>query len=656
MTEIEPRLAVPTASLSRTRSVRRRSALLAATALLASTLSAGGALLVTAAPAQAWASANVDFAGHGNGHGRGMGQWGAYGYAVDYSWTYTQILNHFYGGTSVRTVGLAPVTVDLSELDGDGSVTVTSGAAFSAGGVSVPAHGSAKISYVGTNAFDVQTSSGGCGTALGTAKRVSSGLIKSGVAAPSSLTQMLTVCASNRTYRGTLTLTYGSGASRVVNTVAMDDYLRGVVPRESIASWGDAGGGKGMAALQAQAVAARSYAAVSRRYSWANICDTTTCQVYGGAGLNGSVIEDPRTNTAVTSTSAQCLENSANQVVSAEYSASTGGYTAGGTFPAVPDLGDVESPDHNWTASVPASTVGSTFGVGTLQKITMTRNGLGADGGRVLSVTITGSAGTDTETGASFAYALGLKSDWFTVHNPVIPMLIYTNESLNPKIDMMQAFGMPGDIPLACDFNGDGTDTGAVYRANQGLFFIRNSFAPGAPLTEVRLGTAGDLPVCGDWNGDGTDTVGVYDPRTAMFYLLNTNARTASTPLIRVLLGGGGYLPVAGDFNGDHHDTLGVFDPKTATWWLVNSLAAGAPRTSFRWGLPGDAPVVGDWDGNGTDTPGILRGGRTWAVTNDLTTRRPTYFRYGLPGDVPLVGDWNHDKLDTVAVGRGYTS
>ena len=67
----------------------------------------------------------------------------------------------------------------------------------------------------------------------------------------------------------------------------MDDYLRGVVPRESPASWGDASGGKGMAALQAQAVAARSYAAAQNRYSWAQTCDYQNCQVYGGAGLNG---------------------------------------------------------------------------------------------------------------------------------------------------------------------------------------------------------------------------------------------------------------------------------------------------------------------------------------------------------------------------------
>ncbi len=52
-----------------------------------------------------------------------------------------------------------------------------------------------------------------------------------------------------------------------------------------------------------------------------------------------------------------------------------------------------------------------------------------------------------------------------------------------------------------------------------------------------------------------------------------------------------------------------MFDRKSATWALINTLANGVPRTTFTWGLAGDTPIAGDWDGNGSDTPGIFRGG-----------------------------------------------
>ena len=63
----------------------------------------------------------------------------------------------------------------------------------------------------------------------------------------------------------------------------IENYLKGVLPREVPASWGNAGGGAGMNALWAMAVAARSFAHSQGRYTYAQTCDTATCQVYGGA-------------------------------------------------------------------------------------------------------------------------------------------------------------------------------------------------------------------------------------------------------------------------------------------------------------------------------------------------------------------------------------
>src|SRR5262249_28307038 len=124
--------------------------------------------------------------------------------------------------------------------------------------------------------------------------------------------QLLAACEPSgivRSYRGDLIATSGTaGEDRTVNVLPIETYLRGVVGSEMPHAWGTAGGGRGAAALRAQAVAARSYALVQNRYSYAKTCDTQTCQVYAGAaqrnGVNGAVTmrEYATTDTAVATT------------------------------------------------------------------------------------------------------------------------------------------------------------------------------------------------------------------------------------------------------------------------------------------------------------------------------------------------------------------
>src|SRR5947209_7114786 len=170
--------------------------------------------------------------------------------------------------------------------------------------------------------------------------------------------EMIQTCSPNTRYRGEIRALQGlDGTSRTINAVDLQGYVKGVVPRESPASWGDLGGGAGMNELRAQAVAARSYAAsgscLSPPVSYATVDDTTSCQVYGGASG-----EDARSNRAVDDTAGEVrMLNGA--VARTEYSSSTGGWTAGGTFPAVVDDGDAVAGNshHSWHVSIPVTTV-----------------------------------------------------------------------------------------------------------------------------------------------------------------------------------------------------------------------------------------------------------------------------------------------------------
>ncbi len=205
----------------------------------------------------------------------------------------------------------------------------------------------------------------------------------------------------------------GNGAWRTVNRVLMEDYLYSVVPSESIPSWADSGGRE---ALRAQAIAARSYAAAERRYGYAQTCDTQSCQVY-----RGSSNEDWRTTEAVRTTSGTVIKRG-NQIMAAEFSSSSGGFTAGGVFPAVVDEGDVVSPNRNWQQTVTAGAIANAYGVGELISFDVIgRNNLGADGGRVTRVKVVGTARTVEGSGDEARWKLGLKSDWFTVGGPGAP-------------------------------------------------------------------------------------------------------------------------------------------------------------------------------------------------------------------------------------------
>ncbi len=179
-------------------------------------------------------------------------------------------------------------------------------------------------------------------------------------------------------------------------------------------------------------VAARSYARAQGRYSYAETCDTQACQVYGGAARRPSIggtltmVEQPNTDLAIETMSIGgegiVRTSPSGAVVSTMFSSSSGGYTAPSDspgFPAVVDDGDdvVQNPYHNWTTVIPVSTVERAWpAIGTLTQITVTkRNGLGAEGGRVVTMTVAGTSGQATITGDQFRIALGLRSNWFSV-------------------------------------------------------------------------------------------------------------------------------------------------------------------------------------------------------------------------------------------------
>ncbi len=121
-----------------------------------------------------------------------------------------------------------------------------------------------------------------------------------------------------RTYRGALEVSAKNGRLLLVNRVALEDYLRGVVPAEMPASFAPE-------ALKAQAIAARTYTLAHLHKHQAegyHLCDGVHCQVYQGAGR-----EKPRVDAAVQDT-AGLIVTYQGKPISAVYHDTCGGETA----------------------------------------------------------------------------------------------------------------------------------------------------------------------------------------------------------------------------------------------------------------------------------------------------------------------------------------
>jgi stage II sporulation protein D len=353
--------------------------------------------------------------GHGFGHGRGMSQYGAQGAALA-GRTATQILSFYYPGTtttaasgSIRVWISGDTTSNINvkpsrglrvrDLGDNSAWTLPVSSSVTQWAVIPYGDHRTRLKYYNATSKSWVAFSG---------RSIFKGMAQFEGSAPKAL-----ILPSGRTklYRGTLRAADRTGASLdTLNVLRLDDYVRGVVPREAITSWRPA-------ALQAQAVAARTYSVAKRSATRRDydLCDTTSCQVYGGYSA-----EVASTNAAVTATAGK-IRTYRGKPILAEFSSSNGGYTAVG--PVAYQVAKADPYDgysgnrnvvHSWTKTISRATAERALGVGTLKSVTVIkRTGLGEWGGRVLSVRVTGSAGTKSYTGDQVRRKLGLRSNWF---------------------------------------------------------------------------------------------------------------------------------------------------------------------------------------------------------------------------------------------------
>ena len=618
------------------------------------------------------ADGSYSFHGRGWGHGRGMSQWGAFR-AAQLGNTAAQITAFYYSTSTAGSFANRTMRVLLTGTDGDRVIGVRNQA-----GLVATVYAADQVTSLGSRALTdhavwrVGTDAGGLrvqwqnGTAWenveigGTTSFGNGALVDVRASAPLPLYDE--DGGTPPVYRGGYRVTrLDASRTRTVNHVLLEEqYLPSVVPSESIASWP-------AAALQAQAIAARSYSAWYEQHPQAtdyDLCDTTACQVYTGVGA-----EDSRTTSAVDATRGQ-VRVVGGAVVRTEFSSSNGGsVNPGGTGHSPPKYDPWSDgswdPRHDWSKEVSAAAAAAAvFGAGaqlTDMRVTE-RNRYGDWGGQVQSVTFTGvlagSPVTRVMTGQQVRTAFGLNSAHFTVEGSgVTRWQLSSGQSAGSAADTF-TYGPAGAGTLVGDWNADGRQTAGVLDRPTGAWRWRltdtNDIGP--PTTTFSYGPGSCTPVTGSWDGAGASHPGMVCADNGQWYWRLRNANSGGPPSLQFHYGPTTCQPVIGDWNGDGRDTPGAVCPTDGElrWRLSNVNGTSSPAYDFRYGPVGARTVVGDWNGDGRATIGVVRliGGRWLWSLRDANSAGPASrsFDYGVTAQRPVPGDWNGDGAATAGL------
>lgn len=367
----------------------------------------------------------------GNGHAHGLSQYGAQGAALAGK-TYKQIVGFYYPGTTLATKSstskirvLISGTGNTVQVRAESGLRVTKVGTLATKGISwyrllADSHSTETLQAYQTSAKKWTT----VATGLPEAAYFTRGWYHS--------TRVRFTDGTETRYFGLLrairrSVTGSTGGVGLVNTVTLDDYTRGVVPREMPASWKPA-------AVSAQAIAARTYGQYAIEHPRDvdyDICDTTDCQVYGG------YIHYASDGTRLTTDAPAAVADNAGQVLQykgttifSQFSASNGGWTVNGGQPymvakADPyDSADGADPYTLQSKTLKISSLAAAFGLKTLTSIAVTsRDGHGAWGGRVLAGYVTGQSSAGKSVKVSFdgfdlQAAVGAGTTWLAFSKP----------------------------------------------------------------------------------------------------------------------------------------------------------------------------------------------------------------------------------------------
>ncbi|MEM6468543.1 MAG: hypothetical protein AAF802_03165 [Planctomycetota bacterium] len=153
------------------------------------------------------------------------------------------------------------------------------------------------------------------------------------------------------------------------------------------------------------------------------------------------------------------------------------------------------------------------------------------------------------------------------------------------------------------------------------------------------------------------DTIGLYQQDPSIFHLKEDFARGPTDHYFSFGPTSESWSPLIGDWDGDGTDGIGLYQADLALFHLKNEFAGGTSDHHVGFGPAGNnwIPLAGDWNGDGIDTIGLYEPELGFFHLKDTFTSGDSdhYFRFGPNGNagwVPLAGDWNGDGIDTIGL------
>ncbi len=374
---------------------------------------------------------HVTFYGQGYGHGVGMSQYGAKGRA-EAGQTAEQILAAYFEGSTLSTVtptrAVRALVLSGFAAPAPSSPLVIRGRygrwGLSGTDKTFPAGARLKVWRTTTTVDGARKTTWKAKVYTSNNKTLLYAATLTGkpVVRPLSAATRLKAVSrpgSYDTYRGTLTLLLGASTASVVNTLGLDDYLRGVVPVEMPSSWP-------IEALRAQAIAARSYAVKELNPDTGNydVFDDTRSQVYRGVKAERSVSD------AIIAAEPGAVLRYGTKVLKAFFHSTGGGATENNEYAFVGSSGnpgtkvgylrgiadraadgvpyDAAAPYYRWsTSSLTRAQLSAMLArdsrtkVGDVTRLDLRRRGVS---GRLYQVVLYGSSGTKTVSADVFRY------------------------------------------------------------------------------------------------------------------------------------------------------------------------------------------------------------------------------------------------------------